>query len=91
MPTIVVMQGDQTDQELLDETLRLLDPAVIATPLQFESYDLSLANRRATDNQVVFDAAAAMRRTGYGLKAATTSEFTDEIISRTQRKLEVWR
>ncbi len=71
VPTIVVMQGDQTGQELLDETLRLLDPSVIATPLQFATFDLSLANRRATNNQVVMDAALAMRKSGYGLKAAT--------------------
>lgn len=70
-PTIVILQGDQTGQELLDETLRLLDPEVLSTPLNFEVYDLSLANRRATNNQVVLDAATAMRKTGYGLKAAT--------------------
>jgi len=82
VPTIVVMQGDQTGQELLDETLRLLDPSVIATHLQFETYDLSLANRRTTANQVVFDAAAAMRRTGYGLKAATiTPEISEDVGS----------
>lgn len=70
-PTVVVMQGDQTGQELLEETLRLMDPSVIGAALTFESYDLSLAHRRATDNQVVLDAAAAMRKHGFGLKAAT--------------------
>ncbi|MFZ1756890.1 MAG: isocitrate/isopropylmalate family dehydrogenase [Caldilineaceae bacterium] len=76
VPTIVVMQGDQTGQELMDETLRLLDPDVIATPLAFETFDLSLANRRATNNQVVLEAATAMRRTGFGLKAATITPET---------------
>jgi isocitrate dehydrogenase (NAD+) len=34
-------------------------------------FDLSLSNRRRTGNAVVHDAAAAMRATGLGLKAAT--------------------
>jgi isocitrate dehydrogenase (NAD+) len=70
-PTIVVLEGDQTGQELLEEAVRLLDPAVIGVPLTLVRFDLSLGNRRATGNQVVRDAAAAMRQSGYGLKAAT--------------------
>jgi isocitrate/isopropylmalate dehydrogenase len=59
-----------------------LDPAVIQTPLHFESYDLSLANRRRTKNAVVLEAAAAMRRTGFGLKAATiTPEAAGDVGS----------
>lgn len=71
--TIVVMGGDQTGQELLDEALRVLDPSVHGLPLKFEHYDLSLENRRATKNQVVRDAADAMTRHGFGLKAATVT------------------
>lgn len=71
LPTIVVMRGDQTGQELLEEALRVVQPEVIRASIEFESYDLSLENRRRTDNQVVYEAAAAMRRTGLGLKAAT--------------------
>lgn len=70
-PRLVVLEGDQTGQELLLEALRVLDPSVIGFELEFERYNLSLANRRATTNRVVYDAAAAMRRTGLGLKAAT--------------------
>ncbi len=70
-PTIVVMEGDQTGQELLEQALRLLDPAIIRVPLRFQHFDLSLENRRATQNQVVYEAAAALRKAGYGLKAAT--------------------
>lgn len=82
IPTIVVLEGDQTGQELLVEALRVLDPAVIQTPLHFESYDLSLANRRRTKNAVVLEAAAAMRRTGFGLKAATiTPEAAGDVGS----------
>src|SRR5580692_9857975 len=70
-PTLVVLEGDQTGQELLLEALRVLDPSVIGLELAFERYDLSLENRRATSNQVVYDAADAMRRARLGLKAAT--------------------
>jgi isocitrate/isopropylmalate dehydrogenase len=81
-PTIVVMQGDQTGQELLDEALRVMDPDVIQIPLQFETYDLSLDHRRQTQNQVVLDAAMAMCRTGFGLKAATiTPEQSNDVGS----------
>src|ERR1700676_122262 len=70
-PTIVVLEGDQTGQELLVEALRTIEPDVIGLPLEFSRFDLSLERRRATDNAVVLEAAAALRRTGYGLKAAT--------------------
>ncbi|HEY1868365.1 MAG TPA: isocitrate/isopropylmalate family dehydrogenase [Candidatus Cybelea sp.] len=82
MPTLVVLEGDQTGQELLLEALRVLEPAVIGFALDFEPYDLSLQNRRATSNQVVLDAAAAMTRHGCGLKAATiTPESKDDVGS----------
>ena len=81
-PTIVVMDGDETGQELLDQALRVLRPDVIGVPLTFEHFDLSLASRRGTANGVVEDAAAALRRTGYGLKAATiTPEGADDVGS----------
>lgn len=70
-PTIIVLRGDETGEELLQEALRVIDPNVIRTPLNFQSYDLSLENRRETKNQVVHDAAAAMMNAGLGLKAAT--------------------
>jgi isocitrate/isopropylmalate dehydrogenase len=71
--TIVVMEGDQTGQELLEESLRVLAPAVTQLELDFERYDLSLENRQATDNGVVHEAAAAMRKHGFGIKAATVT------------------
>ena len=74
--TIVVMEGDQTGQELLDESLRMLDPAVTGLDLDFKRYDLSLENRRATDNEVVHEAAAAMKEHGFGIKAATVTPET---------------
>ena len=69
--TIVVLGGDQTGQELLLESLRVLSPEVTRVPTEFAHFDLSLANRRATQNAVVGEAAAAMVSSGLGLKAAT--------------------
>ena len=70
--TICVLQGDQTGQELLDEALRVLDPSVARlNNLRFETFDLSLENRRRTKNEVVREAAARMLETGLGIKAAT--------------------
>jgi isocitrate/isopropylmalate dehydrogenase len=69
--TIVVLDGDQTGQELLEEALRVLAPDVTGIPFEFPRFDLSLESRRATQNQVVFEAARAIRAAGLGLKAAT--------------------
>ncbi len=69
--TIATLQGDQTGQELLLEALRVLDPTVTRVDLIFEPHDLSLENRRATQNAVVHEAADAIRRHRLGLKAAT--------------------
>jgi isocitrate dehydrogenase (NAD+) len=102
-PTIVVLEGDQTGQELLVEALRVIEPEVIGMPLEFERFDLSLERRRETQNAVVHDAAAALRRTGLGLKAATITpeqkgdvgspnailrrEIDGKVIVRTGRRL----
>src|SRR5919206_1444000 len=69
--TIVVLEGDQTGQELLEEALRVIDPAVTGVEVAFERFDLSLEERRRTKNEVVHAAARRMRETGLGLKAAT--------------------
>ena len=45
--TIVVLEGDETGQELLEEALRVLQPEVIGLELHFPRFDLSLAARRA--------------------------------------------
>jgi isocitrate dehydrogenase (NAD+) len=81
-PTLVVLEGDQTGQELLLEALRVLDRSVIDLEVGFERYDLSLENRRATSNRVVLDAADALKLHGLGLKAATiTPEERDDVGS----------
>ncbi len=71
--TIVVLEGDDTGQELLEEALRVLAPDVIGLELALPRYDLSLERRRATENAVVHEAAAAIREHGLGLKAATVT------------------
>ena len=81
-PIIAILQGDQTGQELLDEALRVLDPAVTRFEVDFKTFDLSLQNRRTTKNQVVHDAAECIRQTGFGIKAATiTPEGADDVGS----------
>ncbi len=80
--TIVVLEGDQTGQELLEASLRLLTPEVIGFEVALPRYDLSLENRRATSNGVVHEAARAIRDKGLGLKAATvTPETKDDVGS----------
>jgi isocitrate/isopropylmalate dehydrogenase len=69
--TIVVLEGDETGQELLEEALRVLAADVTGLMLDFPRFDLSLKHRRATQNTVVYEAAAAVREHGLGLKAAT--------------------
>jgi isocitrate dehydrogenase (NAD+) len=79
---IVVLEGDETGQELLEEALRVLAPEVTGVDLQFARFDLSLESRRATKNGIVHEAAAALREAGLGLKAATiTPEGADDVGS----------
>jgi isocitrate/isopropylmalate dehydrogenase len=68
---VAVMHGDQTGEELLQESLRVLDPDVTRVRLHLKHFDLSLAERRRTHNDCVSAAARAMVECGYGLKAAT--------------------
>jgi isocitrate dehydrogenase (NAD+) len=80
--TIVVLEGDETGQELLEEALRVLDPSVIGTSFDFPRFDLSLSSRRATKNAVVYEAAKTVREAGLGLKAATiTPEGPEDVGS----------
>ncbi len=80
--TIVVLEGDETGQELLEEGLRVLDAGVLGIELEFPRFDLSLESRRTTRNQVVHQAAQAIREAGLGLKAATiTPEGADDVGS----------
>src|SRR5919198_258627 len=79
---IVVLEGDQTGQELLEQALRVLQPEVIGLDLELERFDLSLENRRRTENAVCTEAARAMADAGFGIKAATiTPEGTGDVGS----------
>jgi isocitrate dehydrogenase (NAD+) len=79
---IIVLEGDETGQELLEQALRVLDPAVTKVEVEREHYDLSLDNRRRTNNEVVTAAAKAMTESRFGLKAATiTPEGADDVGS----------
>jgi 3-isopropylmalate dehydrogenase len=79
---IIVLEGDETGQELLEQAIRVLNPAVTKVDIELEHYDLSLENRRRTGNEVVTAAAAAMRESRFGIKAATvTPEGPDDVGS----------
>src|SRR2546430_12590746 len=69
--TIVVLEGDEAGQERLEEPRRVRAPDVIGLEFRFPRCDLSLESRRATENRIVYEAAAAVRDAGLGLKAAT--------------------
>ena len=78
----MVLEGDETGQELLEEALRVIASDVVGFELELPRFDLSLENRRTTKNAVVHEAAAAIRESGLGLKAATvTPEGKDDVGS----------
>jgi isocitrate dehydrogenase (NAD+) len=80
--SVIVLEGDETGQELLEHALRVLDPAVTGADVELVRYDLSLENRRRTNNEVVLEAARAMCDAGFGLKAPTvTPEGADDVGS----------
>jgi len=85
--TIVVLEGDQTGQELLEESLRLLTPDVIGLEVALPRYDLSLERRRETNNEIVHEAARAIREHGLGLKAATVTPETRDGVGSPNRIL----
>ena len=79
---IIVLEGDETGQELLDQALRVLDSEVTRVEVELERHDLSLENRRRTENEVVTAAGRSVRESGFGIKAATiTPEGADDVGS----------
>ena len=79
---IIVLEGDETGQELLEQALRTLDPELTGVAAALERHDLSLESRRASRNEVVREAARSMREAGFGIKAATvTPEGKDDVGS----------
>src|SRR6476619_3383107 len=80
--TMTILEGDQTGQELLEQALRVLDPDITGLELRLDRFDLSLEARRATGNEIVHEAARALRISGLGVKAATiTPEAKDDVGS----------
>src|SRR4029079_18874249 len=79
---IIVLDGDETGQELLEQSVRVLDSSLLGIELELERYDLSLGKRRETGNEIVHEAARAMKEAGVGIKAATvTPEGSDDVGS----------
>ena len=68
---VVVMDGDETGEELFEESLRLLAPDLLGLTARPRTLRPLPGDRRATPNEVVHEAAVAMRKAGLGLKAAT--------------------
>ena len=79
---IVVLEGDETGQELLEQALRVLEPDVVGLELELEpsTSRSRTAGRPTTPSST--EAAQAMRDAGFGIKAATiTPEGTDDVGS----------
>ncbi len=78
---IVVMHGDQTGEELLQQALRVAQADVLGLNFEFEDFDLSLKNRQRTQNKVVHAAGAATLQSGFALKAATITPESGDLGS----------
>jgi isocitrate/isopropylmalate dehydrogenase len=68
---LLVFEGDETGQELLEQALRVFDAEALGIRVGLRRFDLSLENRRRTNNEVVREAARSLSAVGLGLKAAT--------------------
>ena len=90
-PIIGVLQGDQTGQELLDESAARARPGGDALSIvDFRPFDLSLENRRETKNQVVHEAAERIKETGLGIKAATITPGNPDDVGSPNALLREW-
>ena len=73
MPTIVVLEGDETGQELLEEALRVLDPDVIGLDARFAALRPLARARAARPTTGRATRLPPDPRDGLGLKAATVT------------------
>jgi isocitrate dehydrogenase len=74
---VVELDGDEMTRIIWAEIKkRLILPFL---ELDLESYDLSIQNRDATDDQVTVDAAHAIRKFGVGVKCATITPDEDRV------------
>ena len=69
--TLVVCEGDETGQELLEQALRVLDPDVLGIPIELRRFDLSLGQPAADPDRWSTRPPRRCVETGLGLKAAT--------------------
>ncbi|WP_040157588.1 NADP-dependent isocitrate dehydrogenase [Nigerium massiliense] len=67
--TVVELDGDEMTRIIWHFIKDRLIHPYLDVPLEY--YDLSVTNRDATDDQVTYDAARAIQRTGCGVKCAT--------------------
>lgn len=66
---VVEMNGDEMTRIIWGKIIeQFIDPYL---DIDLKSYDLSIQNRDATDDQVTIDAAHAIRKYGVGIKCAT--------------------
>ena len=80
---LVVCEGDETGQELLEQALRVLETGVLGVDVELIRFDLSLENRRKhRERGRARGGARPCVRSGLGLKAATiTPEKTGDVGS----------
>lgn len=86
---IVVLEGDETGQELLEQSLRVLDPALLHFASERGAGPEPERASRAIYESVLECTAAGIRTPDLG-GHASTSEFTTETIARIKTKLEAW-
>src|SRR5215210_6939327 len=89
-PTIVVLEGDETGQELLEEALRVLAPDVTGVEVELPRFDLSLESRRASENRVVLKAATVTPETAGDVGSPNRilrEEIGGRVIVRTGRRI----
>ena len=79
---IIVLEGDQTGQELLEQALRVLDPAVSGWRSSSSTTTSRWTTAAAPATRWCWPRPRAMRDCGYGIKAATiTPEGADDVGS----------
>ncbi len=86
---IVVLEGDETGQELLERGLRALAPEVIGLELEFRASTSRSGRGRALRESCLEAVADGVRTSDLGGHTGTT-EYTDDVNRRTRMKLEVW-
>lgn len=85
--TVVILEGDETGQELLGEALRVLDARVIGLALDFPRYDLSLESRRATPRRA--DEGEGVRGATYTVSPIYEGMLKEEMDAAAERHPDV--